>query len=310
MRIPLLLSTLCLVWKQSNGYSQYEPYKAKALSQKSVVAQTMGLHMLQRETIRMPSQKPMVPYKPPGSDYAQFIDIEAAMYRDRTIMISNFINDEYANSLIAIILYLRKENPRDPISMYFNVPGASLRPALAVYDLIQQTKVNCEVETVNLGLCVGMGAILCSAGTKGKRSAMPNSRFLIHRTGMDQAFRGQATDIALEVRNIKACNDRMEAELAALTGQKLERIQKDLSRDFYLTSDEAVQYGLIDRVLLPNQRKRAARGKRADLGAFEGEEEQRYQGEQNKGGWGSRREADGDARRRSDDEDEPKIAKG
>jgi len=236
------------------------------------------------------------------------------MYRDRTIMISQFIDEEYANNLIAIMLYLRKENPREPISLYFNVPGGLLRPCLAVYDLIQQTKVNCEVETVNLALCAGMGAMLCSAGTKGKRSAMPNSRFLLQRTGMDQVFQGQATDIALEVKNVKNCNDRMEAELSKLTGQDIERIQNDLKRDFYLTSDEAVQYGLIDRVLLPAQRKRAARGGDADLGSFEGEEEQRYQNKDNEGGWGSRQDASGGAptgdRRKDDDDDDPESLKG
>jgi ATP-dependent Clp protease protease subunit len=184
-------------------------------------------------------------------------------------MINRFINEEAANSIISIILYLRNESPRDKISLYFNVPGGQMRPALAIYDLLQNTKKNCEIETVNLALCAGMGALLCAAGTKGKRSAMPNARFLLMRTGMDRAFRGQATDIALEVKNLKNWNDRMEAEMATLTGQTLEDIQNDWKRDFYLSADEAVQYGLIDRVLLPSPRKRAARGGDAELGAFE-----------------------------------------
>jgi ATP-dependent Clp protease protease subunit len=234
------------------------------------------------------------------------------MYRDRTMMIGQFIDEEYANNIISIMLWLRKENPKEPISMYFNVPGALLRPSLAVFDLMQQTKEMCTIETVNLGLCAGMGSFLCGAGTKGKRSAMPNSRFLLQRTGMDQAFRGQATDIALEVRNVKAMNDRMELDLSKITGQKVERIQKDLKRDFYLSSDEAVQYGLIDSVLLPSPRKRAGRGQEADLGAFEGEEQQRYQNQKNdsSGGWGSRQSgpANGDRKQKRDD-DEPKTAK-
>jgi len=114
---------------------------------------------------------------------AQFIDIEAAMYKDRTMMISQFIDDNAANNIISILLYLRKESSRDPISIYFNVPGGWLRPSLAVYDLIQNTKKNCVIETVNLALCAGMGSVLCSAGTKGRRSAMPNARFLLQRTG-------------------------------------------------------------------------------------------------------------------------------
>ena len=156
-----------------------------------------------------------------------------------------------------------------------------------------------------------MGAILCSAGTKGQRSAFPNSRFLLQRTGMDQVFQGQATDIALEVKNVKTWNDRMQNELSMLTGQPLERIEKDLKRDFYLAAEEAVQYGLIDRVYLPAARKRAARGQDASLGAFEGEEDQKYQGKDNQGGWGSQRpEQRPPPERKDDDDDEPKIAKG
>lgn len=231
-------------------------------------------------------------------------------------MISRFIDDNAANSLISILLYLRKESYRDPISIYLNVPGGHLRPCLALYDLIQNTKQNCVVETVNLGLCAGMGAVLCSAGTKGRRSSMPNARFLLQRTGMSQVFRGQATDIALEVKNNRVWNDRMEAELATLTGQPIDRIRTDLKRDFYLGSDEAVLYGLIDQVLLPSPRKRAARGPEADLGAFGGDDTQKYQTkEQGSGGWGSRQEPRYPDNRPSgsnndDDDGEPKIAKG
>lgn len=232
------------------------------------------------------------------------------MYRDRTMFISKFIDESAANEIISIILYMRKEDPRRDISIYFNVPGAILRPALAIYDLIQQTKENCDVETVNLGLCTGMGAFLCGAGTKGKRSSMPNARFLLQRTGLDQPIRGQAVDIALEVKNIKIWNDRMEAELSKMTGQPLEKIQKDLKRDFYLNSYEAVQYGLIDQVLKPAPLKRAARGGEADLGAFEGEEEQRYQSQENQsqGGWGSRKSQQ--EQKKDDDDDGPGIMKG
>lgn len=238
------------------------------------------------------------------------------MYRDRTVMINRFIDEQAANNIISIMLYLRNESPRDKISLYFNVPGGYLRPSLAIYDLIQNTKKTCEIETVNLALCAGMGSILCSAGTKGKRSAMPNSRFLLQRTGMDNVFRGQATDIALEVKNVKAWNDRMEEELSGLTGQKVETIRQDLQRDFYLSADEAVQYGLIDQVLLPSPRKRAARGGEGELGAFDRDNEQRYQksSQSGGGGWGSQQKQnnnqsppDGSKRKTRDDE-EPKTA--
>lgn len=232
------------------------------------------------------------------------------MYRDRTMMIHRYIDESYANNIISIMLYLRDEDPTAPISMYFNVPGAQLRPALAIYDLMQQTKLNCEIETCNLALCAGMGSMLCGAGTKGKRRAMPNSRFLLQRTGMDTVFRGQATDIALEVRNVKLMNDRMEKELSNMTGQPLDKIGMNLKRDFYLSSDEAVQYGLIDQVLLAAPRKRAATAK-ADLGAFEGDDEQRYQSKDNTGGWGSqKKEAPPKPdRKKKVDDDEPKTQK-
>lgn len=226
------------------------------------------------------------------------------------MLIGKYIDEEYANEIISIILYLRKEDPKGPISLYFNVPGAVFRPALAVYDVVMQTREMCEISTVNLGLCTGMGALLCGAGTKGKRSAMPNSRFLLQRTGMDTPFQGQASDIGLEVKNIKYWNERMEEELSKMTGQPVEKIHKDLSRDFYLSSDEAVQYGLVDQVLLPTPNKRAARGKSADLGSFEGDEEQKYQGKEDQGGgWGSRQQRPPD-RRQDKDDDEPKIMKG
>lgn len=311
---------LASITKNVKGYSLHDAKKAILFlnnnnkEQQFIPESLSHISMIKRDVISMPSQRPMVPYMPRGSQFAQFIDIEAAMYRDRTMMINTFIDDQAANNIISIMLYLRNESPRDKISMYFNVPGASLRPALAIYDLIQNTKQKCTIETVNLALCAGMGAMLCSAGTKGKRSAMPNARFLLYRTGMEQVYQGQATDIALEVKNIKLWNDRMENELSMLTGQQLDTIQHDLKRDFYLTSDEAVQYGLIDRVLLPSVRKRAARGQEADLGTFEGELEQRYQNQKNQGtngGWGNRREQDtGSNRNNNNDDEEPKIMKG
>ena len=113
-----------------------------SLSQKAMIRSSNPLLSMttHRETIRMPSETPMVPYKPPNSDYAQFVDITAAMYRDRTMMISSFIDDNTANAIISTLLYLRKQSSREKISIYLNCPGGQLRPSLAVYDLIQNTK--------------------------------------------------------------------------------------------------------------------------------------------------------------------------
>lgn len=252
--------------------------------------------------VMMPTGTPMVPWQPPGQEYAQFVDIYSRLYRDRIMLIGNFIDEEAANNIISILLYLKKESKDDKITLYFNVPGALLRPALAVYDVIQQCAEDCEVSTLNLGMATGMGAFLCGAGTKGLRCAMPNSRFLLQRTGMDRPFQGQASDIGLEVQNLKKANDRMEMELAKMTGHPISKIRQDLKRDFYLSSEEAVAYGLIDHVLIPDVgkgykeiqwerdpwtgEKILVPEKDVDLGNFEGEDVQRYQ-DQSGGGWGS-----------------------
>jgi len=265
-----------------------------------------------RLPITMPTQTPMVPYKPPGQDYSQFIDLPSRMYRDRIMFISQFIDEDASNNIISTLLYLRKEDPNEPLNLYFNVPGALLRPGLAVYDLLCQLRQDCEISTVNLGLCTGMGALLCGAGTKGKRCAMPNARFLLQRVGMESPFQGQASDIGLEVSNVKVWNDRLEGEIARMTGQTAARVREDMRRDFYLSSEEAVRYGLIDKVLLPAPQKRATAGGDVDLGTFEGEDEQKYQG-QKTSGWGSGwKGADAGSKKdkKDDDDDEPKILKG
>jgi Clp protease len=137
---------------------------------------------------------------------------------------------------------------------------------------------------------------------------------MMSRTGIqDQVFQGQATDIALEVKNIKLWNSRMEAELVSLTGQKPEVISSNLKRDWYLSADEAVQFGVVDYVMLPAPRKRSESKQGTDLGAFEGTEEQRYQKNQkDSSGWGSRKAVDDQSQSKggSDDDNEPKIAKG
>lgn len=257
----------------------------------------------------MPTDTPMVPYKPPGSDYAQFVDIYSRMYRDRIMMIGKYIDENAANEIISVILYLRKEDTTGPITLYFNVPGGDLRPSLAVYDLLMRTREDCEISTVNLGLCAGMGALLCGAGTKGRRCAMPNARFLLQRTGMDTPFQGQASDIGLEVANMKIMNDKMEKELSKMTGQTTDKILADMRRDFYLSSEEAVRYGLIDKVLLPAARKRSTTGQDADLGTFEGEDEQKYQGEGGQSGFGGGWKDPNAQQDKKDDDYEPPAVK-
>ncbi|KAJ8610015.1 hypothetical protein CTAYLR_006641 [Chrysophaeum taylorii] len=202
-----------------------------------------------RGIVMMPQNVPQVPYQPPGTDQHMFVDIYQRLYRDRILLVGNFLDEEQCNTLVAVLLYLKYENPNKPISIYMNVPGALMKPCLAVYDTIQQ--LSCPVSTINLGLCTGMSAFLCSAGTKGMRYSLPNARFLMQRTGLDDPYQGTAADIGLVVKENLRDNDRVEKALAQMTGQSIETIKRDMQRDFYLSAYEAVQYGLIDKVLIP-----------------------------------------------------------
>jgi len=274
-----------------------------AWSYRSLMRQSDMMARTRRDPIQMPTQTPMVPYKPPGSDYAQFVDINTRFIRARTLFISKYIDDEAANEIISTLLYLRKESMTLPIDIYINSPGANLRPGLAVYDLINSSRQDMKIRTVNLGLCSGISALLVGAGSKGVRCAMPNARFLLQHTGMEEVFRGQASDIGLEVKSMMKSNERLDEELHKMTGQSISQIRKDMSRDFYLFADEAVQYGLIDQVLLPNFNKGSVKEMElAELGNFQGED-QRYQGE---GGDGFGRPPDIERER---DDDGPEVAK-
>ena len=212
----------------------------------------------------MPQGVPQVPYQPPGSDSHMFVDIYQRLYRDRIMLVGNFLDEEQANSLIAVLLHLRFEDPKKPISIYFNVPGALMKPCLAVYDTLMT--MECPVTTVNLGLATGMGAFLCGAGTKGRRYALPNARFLMQRTGLDDPYQGQASDIGLIVQENLRDNDRAERALVKMTGHSIDQIKADMRRDFYLSAHEAVQYGLIDQVLIPQPKVGGARAEPGSLG--------------------------------------------
>ena len=146
-------------------------------------------------------QVPYVPYFPSKSskDY-QWMDIYNALGRERKLFVSRYLDTEACNQLIASLIWLQGQSDVDPITMYFNVPGCMSKPTMAVYDVI--SRINCPIITVNTGLTVGLGALLCAAGSKGKRYALPNSRFLMSRTGLDDGIEGQAIEIHLEVMQV------------------------------------------------------------------------------------------------------------
>jgi len=202
--------------------------------------------------LRMAGQVPMVPFYPnkASKDY-QWMDIYNALGRTRTLFVGRFLDDEACNQLIASLIWLQGQDSKEPITLYFNVPGCIIRPSLAVFDVMR--RMTCPLITINAGLTVGMGALLCAVGTSGQRYALPNSRFLMSKTGLEDGQQGQAVEISLAVEQVMKDNVKATGELARLCGVPLIKLQQDLQRDFYLTAAEAAAYGVIDKVMVPAQ---------------------------------------------------------
>ena len=172
-------------------------------------------------------------------------DIYSRLLRERVIFLVGPVNDMTANLIVAQMLFLESENPDKDISLYINSPGGSVYAGMAIFDTMQFIKP--DVSTLCTGLAASMGAFLLTAGAKGKRFALPNSRIMIHQPlGGAQ---GQASDIEIQAREILYLRERLNSVLAERTGQPIERIAKDTDRDNFLSADSAVEYGLIDKVL-------------------------------------------------------------
>lgn len=195
----------------------------------------------------MPIGVPKVPYQMPGQPYSDWINIYDRLYRERIIFLGRGVNDALANQIIAIMLYLDSEDPSKPIYLYINSPGGSVTAGLAIYDTMQHIKS--EVVTICVGLAASMGAFLLSAGTKGKRLALPHSRIMIHQPLGGIQGRRQATDIDIEAREILRIKKQLNEIMAEHTGQPIEKIEKDTDRDFFMSAEEAMNYGLIDKVI-------------------------------------------------------------
>ena len=172
-------------------------------------------------------------------------DIFSRLLRERIIFLGEEIDDEMANSIVAQLLVLDAENPEKDIMMYINSPGGVITAGLAIYDTMKLIKA--DVCTVCLGEAASMGAFLLSGGTKGKRMALPSARIMIHQPL--GGARGQATDIEIEAKEILRMKKELNTLLAEHTGQTVEQIYKDTERDNYMSAQEAVEYGLIDKVL-------------------------------------------------------------
>lgn len=172
-------------------------------------------------------------------------DIYSRLLKERVVFIVGAIDDHMANVVVAQLLYLESENPDKDISVYINSPGGSVTAGMAVYDTMQFTKP--DVSTMCVGQAASMGALLLAGGTKGKRYALPHSRVMIHQPL--GGFQGQASDIDIHAREILKIREQLNLVLAKHTGQSVDRVSTDTERDHFMSGEEAVAYGLIDKVL-------------------------------------------------------------
>lgn len=193
----------------------------------------------------MPIGVPSVPYRLPGSQYERWIDIYTRLGVERILFLGQEVTDGLANRIVAQMLYLDAEDSNKPIYLYINSPGGSVTAGMAIYDTMQYIKA--DVITICVGLAASMGACLLAAGSPGKRLALPHARIMIHQPL--GGARGQATDIEIEAREILRIRSLLNDILANRTGQSLEKIQKDTDRDYFLSAQEAKDYGLIDQVI-------------------------------------------------------------
>jgi ATP-dependent Clp protease protease subunit len=190
---------------------------------------------------------PMVIEKTPYGERAY--DIYSRLLKERIIFLGGPITDQVANSIIAQLLFLASKDPEKEIQFYINSPGGMVTAGLAIYDTMQYIK--CPVSTVCVGMAASMAATLLAAGTKGKRYALPNAEILLHQ--VMGGVSGEAVEIEITAKQIMKIKDKINKILAKHTGQPLEKIEKDTDRDFYLTAEEAKDYGLIDEVIQPKK---------------------------------------------------------
>lgn len=175
-------------------------------------------------------------------------DIFSRLLNDRIIMLSDQVNDTTASLVVAQLLYLESQDTEKDISLYINSPGGSITSGMAIYDTMQYIK--CDVSTICIGMAASMGAFLLAAGAKGKRFALPNSEIMIHQPLISGGLSGQCTDIKIHSDHLVRIRQRMNEMLAENTGKPIEQVQEDTERDNYMTAQEALDYGIIDKVIV------------------------------------------------------------
>jgi len=199
--------------------------------------------------VKMQTLVPMVVEQNPRG-FERAYDIYSRLLKDRIVFIGTAIDDIVANLVIAQMLFLQMEDPKKDINVYINSPGGSVTSGLAIYDTMQFVK--CDVATYCVGQAASMAAVLLAAGTKGKRSSLPNSRVMIHQPW--GGAQGSAEDISRQAQEILKMREKINQIIAFHTGQPLEKIQKDTDRDYFLSAPEAKTYGLVDEVFLGKQK--------------------------------------------------------
>jgi ATP-dependent Clp protease, protease subunit len=172
-------------------------------------------------------------------------DIYSRLLSERIIFLGTAINDQVANLVVAQLLHLESEDPDKDISLYVNSPGGSVYSGLAIYDTMQFVKP--DVSTICVGIAMSMGALLLAGGAKGKRFALPNSKILIHQ--VSGGFEGPATDIEIHAREALNLRRRLDEILAQHTGQDLEKVERDTDRDYFMTAEESLAYGIVDKII-------------------------------------------------------------
>lgn len=183
-------------------------------------------------------------------------DVWSRLLKDRIVFLGTPVYDEVANLIVAQLLFLESQDPEKDISFYINSPGGSVTAGLAIYDAMQVIRP--QVRTFCVGQCASMGALLLAAGAKGKRYALPNSRVMIHQPHGGAG--GQATDIAIQAKEIISLKKRLNEILAVHTGKKVTEIEADADRDFFMSAAEAKDYGLVDDILMPRSDRVAFTG--------------------------------------------------
>ncbi|MCL2037012.1 MAG: ATP-dependent Clp endopeptidase proteolytic subunit ClpP [Oscillospiraceae bacterium] len=174
-------------------------------------------------------------------------DIYSRLLNDRIVMLHEDVNHITSSLIVAQLLFLEGQDPDKDIHLYINSPGGSISDGMAIYDTMNYIK--CDVATICLGMAASMGAFLLAAGTKGKRSALPNSEVMIHQPLIHGGLSGQASDIKIRSDHIISTKEKMNVLLAEMTGQPLEKVQQDTDRDTFMTAQQALEYGIVDKVM-------------------------------------------------------------